>query len=107
MWSIGFVTSSGMQEIADHTGEPMVSLLMPTSPMPMTGFTITVPRKEIIELDLTIDQAFQFCLSCGVLVPPHQKANAELLNKQATQLLAASAATVGNSPSPSDEESSE
>ncbi|HUG19998.1 MAG TPA: DUF502 domain-containing protein [Planctomycetaceae bacterium] len=108
MWSIGFVTSSGMQEIADHTGEPMVSLLMPTSPMPMTGFTITVPRKEVIELDLTIDQAFQFCLSCGVLVPPHQKANAEILNKQARQLLETSPPSVGDaSPSHSGEEPSE
>jgi uncharacterized membrane protein len=108
MWSIGFVTSSGMQEIADHTGEPMVSLLMPTSPMPMTGFTITVPRKEVIELDLTIDQAFQFCLSCGVLVPPHQKANAEILSKQARQLLETSPASVGDaSSSLSGEEPSE
>lgn len=108
MWSIGFVTSSGMQELADHVGEPMVSLLMPTSPMPMTGFTITVPRKEVIELDLTIDQAFQFCLSCGVLVPPHQKANAEILNKQARQLLENSPLSVGDtSSSLSGEEASE
>ena len=108
LWSIGFVTSSGMQEIADHTGEQMVSLLMPTSPMPMTGFTITVPRTDVIELDLTIDQAFQFCLSCGVLVPPHQKANAEILNQQAQQLLEASPSSVSDSPaSSSDEESSE
>lgn len=108
IWSIGFVTSSGMQEIADHAGEPMVSLLMPTSPMPMTGFTVTVPRNEVIELDLTIDQAFQFCLSCGVLVPPHQKATAEILSKQARQLLETSPASVGDASTPrSGEELSE
>jgi uncharacterized membrane protein len=48
--------------------------------MPMTGFTIMVPQKECIELDLTVDQAFQYCLSCGVLVPPQQKVTPELIH---------------------------
>ena len=71
-WSVGFVTGEGMTGMADAAGEPLYSVLMPTSPMPMTGFTISVPRSACVELDLTIEQAFQFCLSCGVLVPPQQ-----------------------------------
>ena len=74
-WSVGFVTGEGMRGMADAAGEPMYSVLMPTSPMPMTGFTISVPRSACVELDLTIEQAFQFCLSCGVLVPPQQSAD--------------------------------
>lgn len=80
VWSLGFVTGSGMKEVLDANGEPLLALLMPTSPMPMTGFTIMVPQKDCIELDLTIDQAFQFCLSCGVLVPPQQKITSDLLS---------------------------
>jgi len=82
LWSLGFVTSEGLLEIAAAAGEPLVSVLMPTSPMPMTGFTIHVARSEILDLNITIDQAFQYCLSCGVLVPSHQKVTPELLQEE-------------------------
>ena len=72
IWSIGFVTGEGFRQVREFTGEPMLSLLMPTSPMPATGFTITVAKSETIDLDLTIDQAIQYCVSCGVVVPNHQ-----------------------------------
>ena len=72
VWSIGFVTGEAMRETVEAAGEPLYSILMPTSPMPMTGFTISAPRSKCRELDLTVEQAFQFCLSCGVLVPPQQ-----------------------------------
>ena len=70
IWSIGFVTGNGLPGIAKAAGEPVLSVLMPTSPMPMTGFTVTVRRSDAIDLDLTIDEAIQFCVSCGVVVPP-------------------------------------
>jgi len=72
VWSIGFVTGQSMKGTVEAAGEPLYSILMPTSPMPMTGFTISAPRSKVRELDLTVEQAFQFCLSCGVLVPPQQ-----------------------------------
>jgi uncharacterized membrane protein len=49
-----------------------LSVLMPTSPMPVTGFTVTVRKSETIDLNITVDQAFQFIISCGVVVPPQQ-----------------------------------
>ncbi len=72
IWSLGFVTGNGMAEIAEAAGEPMLSVLMPTSPMPMTGFTVTVKRSEAIDLNITIDEAIQFIVSCGVVVPKQQ-----------------------------------
>ena len=72
IWSMGFVTGESMIAIQKAAGEPMLSVLMPTSPMPATGFTISIPKSQTIELDLTIDQAIQFCVSCGVVVPDHQ-----------------------------------
>lgn len=72
IWSIAFVTSEGMLDIRDTAGEPVLTLLMPSSPMPVTGWTITVRKSEVIDLDMTIDQAFQFIVSCGVVVPPQQ-----------------------------------
>lgn len=73
IWSLGFVTGNSMREISEASGEPMLSVLMPTSPMPMTGFTVTIRRSEAIDLDLTIDEAIQFIVSCGVVVPSQQR----------------------------------
>lgn len=73
IWSLGFVTGNSMREISEAAGEPMLSVLMPTSPMPMTGFTVTIRRSEAIDLDLTIDEAIQFVVSCGVVVPQQQR----------------------------------
>lgn len=73
IWSVGFVTGNSMREISEAAGEPMLSVLMPTSPMPMTGFTVTIRRSEAIDLDLTVDEAIQFVVSCGVVVPPQQR----------------------------------
>jgi len=73
IWSLGFVTGNSLKEISEAAGEPMLSVLMPTSPMPMTGFTVTVRRSEAIDMNLTIDEAIQFVVSCGVVVPPQQR----------------------------------
>lgn len=72
IWSIALVTGESMAEIRDAAQEPVVSILIPSSPMPVTGYTMTVRKSEVVDLDITIDQAFQFIVSCGVVVPPQQ-----------------------------------
>ncbi len=72
IWSIGFVTGESMLDIAAAANEPVLSVLIPTSPMPVTGFTITIRKSEAVDLNITIDQAIQFVVSCGVVVPPQQ-----------------------------------
>ena len=69
IWSLGFVTGGSLHSVAAAASEPVLSVLVPTSPMPATGFTITVRKSETIDLDITVDQAFQFIVSCGVVVP--------------------------------------
>ena len=88
VWSLGFVTGESMLQITAAAGEPLVSVLVPTSPAPFTGFTISVPRSEVLDLNMTIDQAFQFCISCGVHVPPQQRVTAELLQQELARRLA-------------------
>lgn len=73
IWSIGFVTGQSMLDIGAAANEPVLSVLMPTSPMPMTGFTVTVRKSEALDLNITIDQAIQFVVSCGVVVPAGQQ----------------------------------
>jgi uncharacterized membrane protein len=72
IWSLGFVTGESLADIRGAANEPVLSVLVCTSPMPMTGFTVTVRRSETVDLNITIDQAFQFIVSCGVVVPPQQ-----------------------------------
>jgi len=72
IWALGFVTGESMFELAAAAKEPVLSVLVCTSPMPMTGFTVTVAKSECVDLNLTIEQAFQFIISCGVVVPPQQ-----------------------------------
>ncbi len=69
MWSVGFVTGESLPAIEAAAAEPVLSILMPTSPMPATGFTISVRKSETVDLNISIDQAFQFVVSCGVVVP--------------------------------------
>jgi uncharacterized membrane protein len=74
IWSIAFATGDSLLDLECAANEPLMSVLIPTSPMPFTGFTITVKKSETIDINITLDQAFQFIFSCGVVVPPHQLA---------------------------------
>ncbi|TWT88228.1 hypothetical protein Mal64_17070 [Pseudobythopirellula maris] len=72
VWTVAFVTGDSLLDIESAANESVMTVLIPTSPMPFTGFTITVKKSETVDLNLTMDQAFQFVVSCGVVVPPHQ-----------------------------------
>lgn len=82
IWSLGLVTGESMISITGAAGEPMVSVLIPSSPMPVTGYTMSVPRSDVVDLNISVDQAFQFCISCGVLVPEQQKVTPETLQAE-------------------------
>ena len=84
IWSIGFVTGESMLDIRSAANEPVLSVLMPTSPMPATGFTITVRKSETVDLDITVDEAIQYVVSCGVVIPAHQQHNDEVLEQAPT-----------------------
>lgn len=70
-WSLGFVTGSAFSEVRDATGGETATVFIPTSPTPMTGFVINVPRSEVITMDISIDQALRFIITAGVLTPEH------------------------------------
>ncbi len=73
IWTVAMVTGESLLDIRSAANEPVLSVLIPTSPMPFTGFTVTVRKSETIDLNITIDQAFQFIVSCGVVVPSQQE----------------------------------
>ncbi len=69
IWTIGLVTSSSIKSIAEQVKGDVLTIFIPTSPTPFTGFTINVPAAECIDVDMTIDQALRFVITAGVLVP--------------------------------------
>lgn len=71
IWSIGFHTGRSMDSINQRAGDS-VTVFIPSSPTPFTGYAINVPRSEIIELPISVEEAVRFVVSCGVLVPAHQ-----------------------------------
>jgi len=69
IWSMGFVTGSGLEKVVDNVKKEFLTVLIPTSPTPFTGFVIMVPRKQTIELDMTVEEALRFAVSAGVITP--------------------------------------
>ena len=69
IWSIGFVTGSGLEKVVNHVKREFLTVIIPTSPTPFTGFVITVPKRQTIDLDMTIEEALRFIVSGGVIVP--------------------------------------
>ncbi len=72
LFSVGLVTGDTMQTIESAMGEPCMTVFVPSSPTPFTGYVITVPVKDTIDLGITIEDALKFVVSGGVLVPPSQ-----------------------------------
>jgi uncharacterized membrane protein len=69
VWSVGMVTGSGLRRLNEGSNTEMLTIFMPTSPTPFTGFVIVAPREDTVDLDMPIEQAVRFFLSGGVLSP--------------------------------------
>lgn len=74
MWIMAFVTSEGLVDVRAAANEAVLGVFIPSSPMPMTGYAITVLKREVIDLNITIDQAIQYLVSCGLVIPPNDLA---------------------------------
>jgi uncharacterized membrane protein len=68
-WTIGFLTGTPGGEIATHLGNDMVSLYVPTTPNPTSGFFLMLSRTDVIELDMSVEDALKYLISMGVVAP--------------------------------------
>ncbi len=73
IWAIGFVTGPGIKTMHEGLNGRFASVFIPTSPMPMTGFTVFIEESRLIPLDITVDEALRITVSAGVLVPTDQQ----------------------------------
>ena len=65
IWAVGFATKDNEGVISDKVKEELVNVFLPTTPNPTSGFLLMVPKKELIYLDVTFEQASKFIVSAG------------------------------------------
>jgi uncharacterized membrane protein len=73
VWALGFVTSSVVEKVADNAEEEFLTVLIPASPTPFAGYVAMVPKKNTLELDMTVEEALRFVISAGVVAPDRKK----------------------------------
>lgn len=73
IWSLGFVTSNALKTLRAETGKDLVSVFVPSSPMPMTGYTVFIDAARLVPLPMSVDEALRVTMTGGVLVPPQEK----------------------------------
>jgi uncharacterized membrane protein len=72
MWTIAFLTGTPGPGVARHLPPDCVAVYVPTTPNPTGGYFVIVPRRDVIELDMSVDQALKYIISMGV-APPLEK----------------------------------
>jgi uncharacterized membrane protein len=68
-WTIAFLTGVPGGDVSNHLLGDYVSIYVPTTPNPTSGFFLMVPRADVIELDMSVDQALKYIISMGVVAP--------------------------------------
>ena len=69
LYSLCFQTSKDVGEIQEKSGEDVICVFIPTTPNPTSGYIIMIPKDEVIELDMSVEDALKMIISLGVVVP--------------------------------------
>ncbi len=75
-WTIAFLTGKPGGDAARHLDGDFVSIYVPTTPNPTSGFFLMMPKADVIELDMSVDEALKYIISMGVVAPPGKAAAA-------------------------------
>jgi uncharacterized membrane protein len=73
LWTIAFLTGRPGGNVQKHLPPDCLAVYVPTTPNPTGGYFVIVQRKDVIELDMTVDQALKYIISMGVVPPPDPK----------------------------------
>jgi uncharacterized membrane protein len=69
-WTIAFLTGKPGGDVANHLNGDYVSVYVPTTPNPTSGFFLMLPRSDVVELNMEVDEALKYIISMGVVAPP-------------------------------------
>lgn len=70
MWTLAFQTGKPVGEVQDRTEHEVITVFVPTTPNPTSGFVVFVPRTEVIELAMSVEDGLKMIISLGVVTPP-------------------------------------
>ena len=71
LWAVAFVATDTRGEIPGKIGEPdLISVFLPTTPNPTSGFLLFVPRRDVSLLDMSLEEAAKLIISAGLVTPP-------------------------------------
>jgi uncharacterized membrane protein len=68
-WTVAFLTGKPGGDVANHLTGDYVSVYVPTTPNPTSGFFLMMPKGDVVELDMTVDEALKYVISMGVVAP--------------------------------------
>ncbi len=69
VWAVGFVTGSGIEKLATNAEKKSLTVFVPSAPSPVNGFVIVVDEAETIDAGMTVEEAFRYIISSGVISP--------------------------------------
>ena len=69
MWTIAFLTGAPGGDVKRHLPGDFVSVYVPTTPNPTGGYFVMLRREDVIELDMSVDEALKYIISMGVVTP--------------------------------------
>lgn len=72
-WTIAFLTGKPGGDAANHLEGEFVSVYVPTTPNPTSGFFLMMPANDVVELEMSVDEALKYIISMGVVAPPQRK----------------------------------
>ncbi len=76
IWSMGFITGPPHADIQRLSEHDLITVVVPTSPIPTAGYLLFIPRKDVVVLDMTVDEGLKVVMSGGIVNPPDRRKRA-------------------------------
>ena len=73
IWAIAFITGRTEHEVQNITEEEVINIFLPTTPNPTSGFLLFVPKKELVPLSMSVEEAIKMVISGGIVTPPDHR----------------------------------
>ncbi|MEE8272124.1 MAG: DUF502 domain-containing protein [Alphaproteobacteria bacterium] len=73
IWVIGFITGATEGEVQNLTEDTLINIFVPTTPNPTSGFLLFLPKRDVVTLDMTVEEGIKMVVSAGIVTPPDRR----------------------------------
>lgn len=77
LWAVAFITGTTKGEVQNLTEQEVINIFLPTTPNPTSGFLLFVPRKDVVPLTMSVEEAIKMVISGGLITPPDLRPQSE------------------------------